>query len=246
MKRLSPLRREETFPKKPLRDFPHKSHQLELVHMPNKSLARGLVTSTEIYSWTREEITILRAMWLMGSCLNRIEVLVAEGRKRGCWAVTVPNRLPYTICIPQFYCSDLGLCTAYKRMRKSSFISLHYLPSVSWFSCSTICLHSSSHLQAQPHNMFSTILLSHEVLEYTCPLTISNILTVKMIWNAVPHNEHETLEMWKSHPCYTPDPGQVLGVQVAVTSPYPLPFSEEIYCVFCPGHLWMKSFLSKW
>jgi len=65
-----------------------------------------------------------------------------------------------------------------------AFSSLHYLPSVSWFSCSTICPHSSSYLQAQPHNMFSTILLSQEVLEYTCPPITSNILTVKMIWDA--------------------------------------------------------------
>ena len=100
MKGLSPLRGEETFPKKPFRDFPHKFHQLELVHNPNQSLARGLVTSTEIYSWTREEITILRAMWIMGSCLNRLEVLVAGGRKRGCWAVIIPNWLLYTMCIP--------------------------------------------------------------------------------------------------------------------------------------------------
>ena len=43
--------------------------------------------------------------------------------------------------------------------------------------------------------MFSTILLSQEVLEYTWPPIISNILTVEMIWDAVAHSEHETLEM---------------------------------------------------
>lgn len=143
---------------------------------------------------------------------------------------------------PQFYCSYRGLRSVHHGMR--TVLLFHCLRS--WFSCSTICPHSSSHLQAQPHNMFSTILLSQEVLDYTCPLIISNILTVKMIWDAVPHSEHETLEMWKSHPCYTSDLGLVLGVQVAVTSPYPLPFPEEICCVFWPGHLWTKSFLSKW
>lgn len=122
MKGLSPLRREETFPKKPLRDFPQ-SHQLELVHMPNKSLARGLVTSTEIYSWTREEITILRAMWLMGSCLNRIEVMVAGGEEERMLGSHSSQPTPLYNMHPQFHCSYPGLCTAYKRMRTVFLLS---------------------------------------------------------------------------------------------------------------------------
>ena len=157
MKGLSPLRRKETFPKKPLRDFPQ-SQQLELVHMPNKSLARGLVTSTEIYSWTREEITILRAMWLMGSCLNRIEVLVAGGRERGCWAVTVPNRLPYTICIPSSTAPTWANALPIKGWGQSSCF---HQPSLSSLCVLVLLLHNLSSFILPPAVSTSKHVLNH-------------------------------------------------------------------------------------
>lgn len=67
------------------------------------------------------------------------------------------------------------------------------------------------------------ILLSQEVLGCPCPPLIPR----NSYWNSylVPHNEHETLKMWQSHPCHFPDLCYVLGSQVLVIPPYLLPFS---------------------
>ena len=79
-----PLGERKPFPETPQRHSPQVSWARTSSHA-HQSLARGLVMPTEIYSWTREEITILRAMWVTGRCLNKIGVLAARGRKRGCW-----------------------------------------------------------------------------------------------------------------------------------------------------------------
>lgn len=53
--------------------------------MPNACLTGDLVTFIEIDFWTSKVVAIIRAMWVIGGCLNKIGLLVARGRKRGFW-----------------------------------------------------------------------------------------------------------------------------------------------------------------
>lgn len=198
--------------------------------MPNACLTGDLVPLIGINFWTSKAVAIIRAMWVIGGCLNKIAVLVARGRKRGFWvsicSLPISSQLiPYSINTPKrgwewVDCSSLGLCRVYKGWRKCSFLlSVPTSFPVSQFSSATACYHSSSHLQAQCHTVSWAILLSPEVLGYTCPPLISSILAVKTIWDAVPYNEHETVKMQWSYSCYIPDPRCVFGTYGVVIPP---------------------------